>query len=134
MHGNDGTSSFANCLFNFCGIDVCCCGINISKDRSRSDVADRLDRGNKRICAGDDFIARPHSRREQRQVQSACPRVQADTVLYAAVFSKGVFKLLYFFTQYESGFAADSINGGSDLFTQITIRSEEHTSELQSRT
>src|SRR5205814_8869080 len=121
MHGNDGTSSFGNCLFNLCGINVCCCGINVSKDRSRSHIADRFDCRNKRICAGDDFIALPHSRREQRQVQSARPRVQADTVLYAAVFSKCVFKLLYFFTQYESCFAADSINGGSDLFTQITI-------------
>src|SRR5437588_1881610 len=41
MHGNDGTSSFGNCLFNLCGINVCCCGINISKDRSRSHIADR---------------------------------------------------------------------------------------------
>src|SRR6202142_1326453 len=121
MHRNDRAGARSDGAFDLRGIEVRGCGIDVHKHRPRSAVGDGFRGGQKRVRAGDHFIARLHSESQQTEMERGGAGAERDAVLRAAIVCELALEELNFLPQNERGFFTHAIESRKNLLAQSEV-------------
>ncbi len=121
MHRQDSAGLARDLLLDLLGIERVGRRVHVHEDRIRAHVADGPGGRHEGHGDGDDLIARPDSRRDQRQMQGRRAGVDANAVFAARVGGKGLLELGHFGAKHVAHAVGDFLKRLDNLFAQQAI-------------